>query len=169
MISKLPVYFCFLLIFDIWPSLQLLCPLLQITSLTLPTYGFFPTKARRGLGGVTGSSYPPFGAILLFTFGPLGCWPGVPGYSGLTLTSFDIFWLWHGWSLMTWDAGVDSGSFRVDAKHVERLWSNITLDSGCPPISNKQILVSQDRVLKIWRFPKMGVPPNGWFLRENPI
>ena len=51
------------------------------------------------------------------------------------------------------------------------------LGGGLEPLMDNVLLPGLDLcsvasggvVLTIWRFPKMGGPPNGWFILENPI
>ena len=95
MISKLPVYFCFLLIFDIWPSLQLICPFGRS-----PAWHFQPTVSspqRHGedSGELRVVRIPHLGRSFC---SPLGLWDVDPGSRGT------VVWLWHllkFWHLLT--------------------------------------------------------------------
>ena len=44
------------------------------------------------------------------------------------------------------------------------LFDDVPIVRGYPSHS-----LDYQRDTLIWRFPQMGVPPNGWFIRENPI
>ena len=39
----------------------------------------------------------------------------------------------------------------------------------CRASLNRRAIGKYQTILKIWVFPKIGVPQNGWFIRENPI
>ena len=42
-------------------------------------------------------------------------------------------------------------------------------NSNCDTVSLERPMAETYTFLSIWRFPKMGVPHNGWFIMENPM
>ena len=67
-----------------------------------------------------------------------------------------------------WSAPLESSScsFRAAAMDAASCSAKSLAPSRC---ASANVASDAKRSGKIWGVPSMGVPPNGWFIRENPI
>ena len=78
------------------------------------------------------------------------------------------------WYLAAWDLFMFSTTWKVEGGGIIERTPLLYLDSliqntSFSVVTPTNFNIDTKNLCKMWVFPKIGVPQNGWFIRENPI